>query len=199
MDRLQWNKRYSEKDLLWKPSPHPVLEDISRQVSPGHALDLAAGEGRNALALAEAGWKVTAVDFADVAVARGGALADELGLSVDWHVADLTVYQPGQRQFDLVYLAFLHVPWQEMRTILKKAASAVCPGGLILVIGHDRTNLTEGVGGPQDSSVLYSPDDITPLLDGFDITRAERVRNPVDHGTEKGFQIDCVVTGTRRL
>lgn len=197
MSREKWNRRYREWERLWRPEPSRELEALVEERGPGRALDLAAGEGRNALYLAQEGWEVTAVDFSEVAVERGRELTEELSLSVDWQVADLTEYEPSRGAFDLVSLFYLQIPWSEMVRIVGSAAQAVRPGGTFLLVGHDRTNIIDGVGGPQDPDVLYTPEEITPLLQGFRIERAEQTRNPVDHGPEEGTQIDCVVKAIR--
>jgi hypothetical protein len=93
--------------------------------------------------------------------------------------ADVTAHRPSPGAFDLVVLAYLHLPPPSFRAALAAGASALAPGGVLLVIGHDITNLTEGHGGPQDPAVLYGPDDVVAGLRGLAIDKAERVRRPV--------------------
>ena len=71
MDADGWNRRYAEKELVWSAGPNRFLAAEAADLAPGRALDLACGEGRNALWLAEQGWRVTAVDFSGVAVEKG--------------------------------------------------------------------------------------------------------------------------------
>ena len=79
-------------------------------------------------------------------------------------------------------VAYLQLAEDPRRVALRKAAAAVAPGGTLLVVGHDITNLTEGIGGPQDPSVLFSPasllDDLAGL-DGIAVVRAERLHRVV--------------------
>lgn len=200
MHREKWNARYREKELLWPREPSALLREETKHLEPGRALDLAAGEGRNAFYLARHGWEVTAVDFSDVAIAKGKELAEKLELPIEWLVRDLTSYEPQSDHFDLVSLFYLQVPREELRTVLKNALSALRPGGTLLVVGHDTMNLREGTGGPQDPAVLYSYTDITDALDGVEVERAERQYNPVDHGDhpEGALQVDCVVRARKR-
>lgn len=197
MRRQRWNERYSEKEQLWPGDPSPVLKQEVETLTPGRALDLAAGEGRHALYLAQLGWDVTAVDFSEVAVQRGRTLADRAGLSITWEVADLIEYEPRREQFDLVCLFYLHMPWVQLEGVLRKAADAVRPGGTFLLVGHDRTNITGGSGGPKDPQVTYTPEEVVGVLKGFEIRTAQQMTNPVDHGSGEGFQIDCVVVAER--
>jgi len=62
----------------------------------------------------------------------------------------------------------------------RNAAGAVAPGGTLLVISHDKTNLEHGYGGPQDPAVLTSPDQVAAALEDFDIEKAERVNRDVE-------------------
>jgi SAM-dependent methyltransferase len=156
---------------------------------------LACGEGRNALWLAGQGWAVTAVDFAPTAVERGRAAADAAGLDVTWVTADVLDYRPAAGSFDAVLLAYLQLPADAMATVLARAASALAPGGLVMVLGHDLRNLAEGVGGPQDPDVLYTPSAIADGLAGLRIERADSVFRPVDGAARPA--IDALVVAVR--
>ena len=188
MDAAGWDARYAEVDQVWSSGPNQFVEAELRDLPPGNALDLACGEGRNAIWLAEQGWKVTAIDFSSVGVDRGRSRAD--GLPISWVVGDvLTVDLP---QTDLAVLAYLQLPADQRRSVVRRAFAALSPGGSLFVVAHDSSNLTEGTGGPQDPSVLYTADDLIEDLAGekFDVVRAERVarRVPVDdgHGGDTG-------------
>lgn len=164
-------------------------------MTPGMALDLGAGDGRNAVWLAEHGWRVTAVDFSAVAVDRGRALATTAGVEVEWRLADLLEWTPAAEAFDLVALLFIHLPPDERHLVYARAAAAVRRGGTLLVVGHDRSNLTDGVGGPRDPDVLLSPDEIVhDLPAGFVVGRAGTVRRVAS--TEPA-PLDAVVRAVR--
>ena len=78
MDRQGWNERYAAHDLVWGAEPNRFLaEELAALPAQGRALDLACGEGRNAIWLAKRGWQVTAVDYSSVAVERARRLARE--------------------------------------------------------------------------------------------------------------------------
>ena len=197
MDRDDWNERYSAAGLLWHAEPNRFLAPEVEGLAPGRALDLACGEGRNAVWLAEQGWDVTAVDFAGVALAKGATMADERGVSVRHVEADVLTWSAPAAAFDLVIVFYLQLPATELQRVLARAVDALAPGGVLLVVAHDRTNLTDGIGGPRDASVLSTPDEVAAALDGLVIERAERVRRPVatDDGTVDA--IDLLVRATR--
>ncbi len=175
-----WDRRYAEKDLLWSATPNRVLVAEAAGLPPGRALDLACGEGRNAIWLAELGWRVTAVDFSEVAIAKAQTKAAEHAVDVDFLCADLLDYEPEIEAYDLVVVLFLQLTVEERRPVLSLAAGALAPGGTFLLVGHDSTNLTDGVGGPSEPTVLYTPDDIIAELPELEIEKAERILRDVE-------------------
>ena len=191
MRRDDWDRKYAEKELLWSAKPNRVLVAEVAGLAPGRALDLACGEGRNAIWLAELGWRVAAVDFSEIAIAKGRERAARLGLDVDFVCADLLDFEPEPAAFDLVLVLYLQIPAEERRLVLARAADALAPGATFLLVGHDSTNLTDGVGGPREPSVLYTPDDIVAELGGLEIEKAERVLRDVE-GAERPA-IDALV------
>lgn len=180
MDRHDWDERYVGSELLWTAEPNRFLVAEIADLPPGRALDLACGEGRNAVWLARQGWDVVGVDFSRTGLDKAQQLADHNGVVIDWVQDDLTAYEPTSAAYDLVVVLYLHLVRPEIEAVLTHAAGALAPGGTLLVVGHDRTNPTEGHGGPQDLAVLYGPDDIVATLPGLVIDKAERVRRPAD-------------------
>ena len=146
---------------------------------------MACGEGRNAIWLANHGWTVTAADFSGVALSKAAQLADtmlEPGASpIRWVQADATEHGPEQSDYDLVIVAYLQLPSEQRRAALTRAAAGVSPGGHLVVVAHDSSNLTDGVGGPQDPAVLYTPGDVLADVEdsALSILRAERVAREV--------------------
>ncbi len=195
--REDWNARYAQKDLLWTAEPNRLFAAEVAGHEPGRALDVACGEGRNAVWLAERGWQVTAVDFSDVALGKGARLAESRGVEVDWVVADVLEYAPEQGAFDLVVMLYLQLPHEELVRALRRAADAVAPGGALFVLGHDTTNLENGYGGPKDVSVLFTPEDVTAVLDGLVVERAERVRRSVVLEDGEATAVDALVRAIR--
>jgi SAM-dependent methyltransferase len=199
MNNAEWDARYTAtSDLMWTAQPNRFVVDVLAPLPPGRALDLAAGEGRNAVWLAAQGWRVTAVDFSSVAIDRGRRLAGEHGVEITWIVADLSDYEPPPGGFDAVLIAYLHLVPAELAGVLGRALAAVAPGGTLLVIGHDRANLTDGVGGPQDPTVLYTPEEISAELGGLHIDRAQTARRPVTVDGRTVHALDTVVVASRR-
>ena len=197
--REDWNARYAGKELLWTAEPNRRFAAEVTGLEPGRALDLACGEGRNAVWLAERGWVVTAVDFSDVALAKGAKLAASRGVEVDWVLADVLAYTPPAERFDLVAVLYLQLPAEELARATRAAVDAVARGGTLVVLGHDATNLTEGHGGPKDAAVLFTPEDVVAQLEGLVVERAEKVRRAVALAEGDAIAIDAFVRARRPL
>jgi SAM-dependent methyltransferase len=183
MTAQQWDERYRATELVWGAGPNRWVEGELASLSPGRALDLACGEGRNALWLAGRGWHVTAVEFSAVALDKARTLEsrqDPAAPQVTWVHADATTFRPDQ-PVDLALLCYLHLQPAEWAAALSGAAAALASGGTLLVIAHDRTNIADGVGGPQDPSVLVTAAEVAAELAaaGLLIERAEAVHRPV--------------------
>lgn len=195
MRRDVWDRKYAESERLWGRAPNRILVAEVSDLPQGRALDLACGEGRNTIWLAERGWKATGVDFSQVAIAKARDQASEASLDVEFVCADLLAYEPEPDASDLVLVFYLHLPASERRVVLERAAGALATGGTFLLVGHDLANLTEGVGGPSDPAVLYTPDDIVAELAGLEIEKAERVLRVV--ADEDRPAIDALVRARR--
>ena len=197
MEQDQWDERYAATELVWTAEPNRfVVEELAGE-TPGRALDLGAGEGRNAIWLAEQGWQVTAVDFSQVGLAKAAKLAAARGVAVSWEHADLRQYHPAPGSYDLVLLAYIHLPPGEFAGLLATAVSALAPGGTLLVVGHDVANLSEGYGGPQDPAILHRADDIVAALPGLAIRRSGQARRLVHTAGGEQVAIDTVVRARR--
>lgn len=193
MSKDLWNERYSERDLVWSEKPNQFLVSEVEGLASGRALDLGCGEGRNAVWLAEMGWTVTAVDFSEIGIEKGRAIAAARGVAVDWVVADLTEFEPEAGSFDLVIDFYIHLPSDQRRGLTRKAADAVAPGGVVLIVGHDLTNLADGYGGPQDFAILHSPETISPALSPLNVVKAERIKRIVENDEGRFEAIDSLV------
>ncbi|MEV0621888.1 bifunctional NAD(P)/FAD-dependent oxidoreductase/class I SAM-dependent methyltransferase [Nonomuraea sp. NPDC050404] len=133
-----WDARYGESERIWSGDPNVVLVREVSDLSPGRALDLGCGEGGDAIWLAGRGWQVTAADISGVALERAARQAGEAGVGdrIDWQRHDFRASFP-EGAYDLVSACYLHSPNEMPREeILRRAAAAVAPGGVLLVAGH---------------------------------------------------------------
>jgi SAM-dependent methyltransferase len=185
-----WDERYAERQQ-WSAEPNGLIAGLLADLPPGDAVDLAAGEGRHALWLAGLGWRVTAVDFSDVGLARGRAQPG--GDRVTWVTADVTSWTAAPASLDLVLVAYLHLPEEETVDVLTRAVGWLRPGGRLVVLGHDVENLTAGVGGPQEAEILHSVERLAPVARLLTVDRLEQVRRQTPAGTA----LDTLLAGRR--
>jgi len=199
MDANRWNERYTTADYVWRSEPNVFLASEAGSLPSGRALDLACGEGRNAVWLATRGWTVTGVDFSDVGLDKARRMAAEKDVDIELICADVTTWEPPSDNFDLVAMCYLQLPRDHRRAALGVAARAIAPGGTLVVVAHDSANLTGGSGGPSDPDVLYRPSDVVADLDTtgivLTIERAETVERIVPDAELPA--LDCVVRARR--
>ncbi len=163
-----WEDHYRGRERVWSGRPNPVLVDIAGSLRPGTALDLGCGEGGDAIWLARRGWRVTAVDVSTTALDRAAADAATAGVAdrIDFRRHDLAVALPPGA-FDLVSAQYLHSPIEFPRVrVLQKAAGAVTPGGLLLIVDHASVS---------PSSWAYPEETLAPLDLSPDGWRTERL------------------------
>ncbi|WP_067464921.1 class I SAM-dependent methyltransferase [Actinomadura macra] len=134
-----WDARYAEHERIWSGDPNTILVRETTDLPPGIALDLGCGEGADAVWLARHGWRVTATDISRVALDRAARHAADAGVAgrIDFQRHDLGESFPAGT-FDLVSAHFLHSPGDLLprEEVLRSAAAAVAPGGILLVVGH---------------------------------------------------------------
>ncbi len=183
MDAASWDERYRSSELVWSAGPNASVAEQLADLPPGRALDLAAGEGRNALWLAERGFEVEAIEFSAVALDKLRSLAEHRGVTVTCTLGDLTE-DLGLAPADVVLIAYLQVPRAVEHDVVNRAAGLVAPGGTFLLVAHARRNLTEGVGGPPMADLLPTPEDIVSALagTGLEIEQAGEVTREVEGG-----------------
>jgi SAM-dependent methyltransferase len=185
--------------MVWTSTPNQFLVSEVVGLPPGRAVDLACGEGRNAVWLAEQGWQVTGVDFSPVGLAKARRFASLSNVEVTWVESAVQEWVPPLEGFYLVAMLYLQLPQPDLSPALEVAATAVAPGGTLLVVAHDHENLTRGFGGPPNADVLYNVADVTEVVVGAGLTvkRAEQVVRVVDTDAGPMDAIDTLVRAKR--
>jgi SAM-dependent methyltransferase len=203
-DEQSFEERYQATEALWSGRPNSQLVAEVADLPPGRALDVGCGEGADAVWLAERGWQVTGVDFARTALQRGRAHAQTLGPDVAdrirWVHADVTTWVPGDGQFDLVSAQFMHLPPEPRRALFARLAAAVAPGGTLLVVGHDFSDLAAGAHRPPEPGRFFTAGEVADSLgDEWDVLVAEaRPRSAGDHEGAGITVRDAVLRARRR-
>jgi SAM-dependent methyltransferase len=163
-----WDDRYRAHTALWSGKPNAHLVTEAGELSPDSALDAGAGEGADAIWLADRGWQVTAVDWSEVALERAAghaaAAGPEVAGRIDWVRADLTEWEPKPGRYDLVSAQYLHLPPDQRAAVFGRLAAAVAPGGTLLIVGHHPSDLQTRVPRPQQPERFYTGDEIAAGL-----------------------------------
>ena len=177
-----WDERYASHE--WPTDPDPSLVALAGDLTPGSAVDLGAGPGRNAIWLASRGWRVRCVDRSRVGLEQASARAAALGVTLETEEADLTDWESPTRRFDLAVLANIHLPAAPLASLVRRAAAALRSGGHLYLVGHHRDS--HGRAGPPDPDLLFTETGIRQLLEGLpELDRVEvwRVERPGDEGS----------------
>jgi SAM-dependent methyltransferase len=169
LDAEFWDERYRSSPHVWSGRPNPQLVAEIADRTPGRALDVGCGEGADAIWLARRGWDVVATDISGVALERAARHARESDPSaaarIEWRHVDLLADAPRPDSFDLVSAHFMQLPPEPRRRLFAALAAAVRPGGTLLVVGHDPSDLSTGVDRPPMPERFYTADEIACLLD----------------------------------
>jgi SAM-dependent methyltransferase len=203
-NEADWDHRYGG-DQLWSGNPNGTLVQEISDLAPGRALDVGAGEGADALWLAERGWNVTANDISKHALDRLAAEAHRRGLAVECHHADANALDAFETAaFDLVSAQYASIPRTPDRRAVRNLLNAVAPGGTLLVVSHDLEPMRAPIdtlthSRPFDPDAYVSIDDFAAVLadsSTWDIEVHEKRRRPPG-AASASHHVDDVVLRAR--
>jgi SAM-dependent methyltransferase len=204
-DESAWEERYGSSDRVWSGRPNAQLVTEASVLPPGTALDVGCGEGADSIWLAARGWRVTAVDFATNALRRAAAHAEtegpEIAGRIDWVHADLRVWTPPEAGFDLVSAQYMHLPPAERHDLFGRLAAAVAPGGTLLIVGHDISDLETGAHRPDMPEMFFTVDEVAGSLeaDRWEVVTAEARPRPGHQHEGRHITVhDATVVAHRR-
>jgi SAM-dependent methyltransferase len=166
-----WNAKYEVSEFIYTKVANRFIVELCEPLTPGVGIDLAGGEGRNTVWLAEHGWRVENVDISSVGLQKCMAFAVERGVS-----ERISVLQASGADFkstlapvDLGIVPYLQVDEPLLAASLKNLVSQIKPGGHLVGVWHARENLGVGFGGPQDPAVLPSVESMTQICAGLSL------------------------------
>lgn len=184
--RQFWDKRYAPSEYIFGKTPNAFLSAERARFQPGmKVLDIACGEGRNSVWLAEIGCEVTGIDLSPLALNKARMLAEERKVRVSYHEADLLHWAWPLDAYDAVISIFIQFAAPEGReTLFRNMAAALKPGGLLFLQGFTPAQLQYASGGPKEVSHLYTGDMLRALLAPLRILHLQEHEADLNEGSK---------------
>jgi tellurite methyltransferase len=163
-DRKRWDQRFKGEEFAFGKKANPFLRRHIALLPKGKALDLATGEGRNAVFLAQHGFDVDAVDISEIGLRKAQKLAREMRVKIHTFLADLDNYQTEREQYDLILnFYFLN------RSLIQKIKRSLKKGGMVIFETYTLGHRSLGTGGPKDPRYFLKPNELLNLFKEFRI------------------------------
>ena len=163
-DQKRWNDRFGKKGFALGREPNPFLKKHTHLLSKGIALDIASGEGRNAVFLAQHGFEVDAVDISEKGVRKAKKLAREKGVKMNTFLVDLDQYPIEKERYDLIAnFYFLR------RRLIPRIKKGLKKGGRVVFETYLLEHRTLGKGGPKQAKYFLKPNELLRLFEDFRI------------------------------
>ena len=196
-DASSWDARYASQELVWSLEPNQFVVEYLQHLPPSKMIDLAGGEGRNALWFAQRGWQVENVEISQVALGKFLKRAEHAGLVEDCFATHADALSAEfTLQADLLVVAYLQLPAVSLAKALDNARDQLASDAMVFGVWHAKRNLTEGFGGPPMPEVLPSPDELEMWakqnLVNYEVFELERV---VEKEGSKHVAIDVILKG----
>lgn len=178
-----WDERYREPEFAYGREPNDFLRRMAEGIGgEGRALCLAEGQGRNAVFLAEQGWRVTAVDASGVGLERARELAMERGITITTEVADLADFRIDPETWDLVVLIFAHLPPPLRKRVHAAVVDGLRPGGHVILEAYTPAQVGLGTGGPPSAEMMMTADGLRGEFDGLEFVHLQETRREIHEG-----------------
>ena len=177
-----WDDRYNRADYFYGKQPNDFLRQVCPQIPKGQVLCLAEGEGRNAVYLAQQGYRVTAVDASSVGMAKAQRLAAEHGVSLQAIVADLAEFAIQPHHWDGITAIFCHLPPPLRAQVHRQVVAGLRPGGVFVLEAYTPAQLTFKTGGPPTADLMMDLPTLQQELTGLDFIMAEERERDIHEG-----------------
>lgn len=198
---MKWDERYATPDYVYGRKVNEFLQAQAAQLPSGRILSLGEGEGRNAVFLAQQGFRVCAVDASAVGLEKARTLAAEQGVEIETVRAELADFELGEEQWDGIVSIFCHLPPETRRKVHHDVARALKPNGVFLLEAYTPKQLEFGTGGPPAADLLLDADTLRDELWGMQFQLLQETEREVLEGslhTGLGSVLQAIAVKPRR-
>jgi SAM-dependent methyltransferase len=195
-----WNERYAADGFAYGTAPNDFLAAQEWILTtPGPALCLAEGEGRNAVWLAQRGYQVTAVDLSEVGLAKARRMAEERGVTLATTVADLAHFPIEPNRYHVIVSIWCHVPPAVRAPLHRRVVRGLAPGGFFILEAYTPDQLQRNTGGPRDAQLLMSLSALRDELAGLRLLFARETTRHVVEGPHHTGEADVLQILAQKL
>ncbi len=180
---MKWDERYAEPGFAYGTAPNDFLaQNLGRLPAGGEVLSLAEGEGRNAVFLAQRGFRIIAVDGSAVGLEKARQLAAQSGVEIETITSDLAAFDLGENRWDGIVSIWCHVPSALRARLHPAIVTALRPGGVLLLESYTPKQLEYKTGGPPTADLLTTRTELERNLRGLEFVSCEEKTREVHEG-----------------
>ena len=162
-----WNEKFAATDeLIYTDTVNRFVKELTEGLKPGKMIDLAGGEGRNAVYFAENKWQAENIDISNVGLTKFLKFAEDRGVSekVFANCADATGFESVLTPVDLGVVAYLQINQEDLADALDCLIENIRKGGKLIGVWHSRDNMDNDYNGPREAEVRPSIETMTEML-----------------------------------
>jgi SAM-dependent methyltransferase len=177
-----WDERYGQQEYYYGTAPNSFLVSVCDKIPARQILCLAEGEGRNSVFLASRGYQVTAVDGSSVGLRKAAQLAADQQVKITIVCADLAKFEIEPGQWDGIVSCYCHLPPAIRTPLHQKVVRGLRPGGVLVLEGFSKQQLSYGTGGPPSFDLLFALEELQVELAGLEFMHAVTTERDVREG-----------------
>ena len=178
-----WDERFAGPEYVYGTQPNDFLAASAARIPSGRVLAVADGEGRNGTFLASLGYDVTSVDSSAVGLEKARRLAETRGVRLTTILADLAEFEIPAASWEGIVSIFCHLPPELRRRVHAQAVRGLAPGGVFVLEGYSKRQLSFGTGGPKVADLLLALDDLRDELTGLEMLHAQEFERDIHEGS----------------
>lgn len=192
--KTKWNERYSGNEYYFGKEPNDFFREQIDNVTPGKALFIGDGEGRNSVYAAKVSWDVDCIDVSDVGKEKAEKLAAEQNVKINYIVSDAFEYSYPKETYDAIVLIYFHVDEDLREEFHKKISESLKQGGRVILLVYEKEHLELKTNGPSSPNVLYSLESIVEdFIDlNFELLKKEKISRTKNGVPQKSIVVKFV-------